>query len=58
MRQEMITTEELLSQLRQQGVEDPKQVKKAFIEGDGRISIIRYDEGGAGGQSNDPREAT
>jgi uncharacterized membrane protein YcaP (DUF421 family) len=40
MRQEMITEEELMSQLRQQGVEDVKEVKKAYIEGDGNISII------------------
>jgi uncharacterized membrane protein YcaP (DUF421 family) len=56
MRQEMITTEELLSQLRQQGIEDPAKVKKAFIEGDGRISIISYDGGEAGGQKDGPRE--
>ncbi|MXQ14812.1 DUF421 domain-containing protein [Microvirga makkahensis] len=58
MRQEMITREELLSQLRQEGIEDPVQVKKAFIEGDGRISIIRADNGDTGRQNNDPREIT
>lgn len=40
MRQEMITEEELLSQLRQQGVEKVGDVKKAYLEGDGRFSII------------------
>lgn len=44
MRQEMITTEELTSQLRQQGVEHCSEVKLAYIEGDGRISIIRKDK--------------
>ncbi len=44
MRQEMITTEELNSQLRQQGVEHCSEVKVAYIEGDGRISIIRRDK--------------
>jgi uncharacterized membrane protein YcaP (DUF421 family) len=58
MRQEMITKEELLSQLRQQGIEDPSKVKKAFIEGDGRISIIRRDNGNVGGPKDDPREVT
>lgn len=53
MRQEMITTEELTSQLRQQGVEDCTEVKQAYIEGDGRISIIRRDNEEAG-QANDP----
>jgi uncharacterized membrane protein YcaP (DUF421 family) len=43
MRQEMITAEELNSQLRQQGVEHCSEVKKAYIEGDGSISIIRND---------------
>ena len=45
MRQEMITKEELDSQLRQQGIDDCGAVKEAFIEGDGRISIIRWDNG-------------
>jgi uncharacterized membrane protein YcaP (DUF421 family) len=58
MRQEMITTEELMSQLRQQGIEDPSKVKKAYIEGDGRISIICHDGGNVGGQKDDPREFT
>ena len=40
MRQEMITEEELLAQLRQQGVEDMTGVKKCYLEGDGRISVI------------------
>jgi uncharacterized membrane protein YcaP (DUF421 family) len=48
MRQEMITTEELSSQLRQQGVEHCSEVKRAYIEGDGRISIIRRDKGETG----------
>jgi uncharacterized membrane protein YcaP (DUF421 family) len=40
----MITPEELNSQLRQQGVESCEEVKEAFIEGDGRISIIKKKE--------------
>lgn len=40
MRQEMITDEELMSQLRQQGIESVSEVKKCYLEGDGRISII------------------
>jgi len=51
MRQEMITTEELNSQLRQQGVEHCSEVKVAYIEGDGRISIIRQDNGETGQKS-------
>lgn len=44
MRQEMITPDELNSQLRQQGIESCEEVKEAFIEGDGRISIIKRQE--------------
>lgn len=40
MRRELITREELFAQLREQGVEDISQVKLAFIEGDGQISVI------------------
>ena len=43
MRQQLITKEELMSQLRQQGVELLRDVKKAYIEADGRISIITND---------------
>src|SRR6185503_15718884 len=39
MRQEMITEEELLSQIREQGVESVSQVQKCYLEGDGHISI-------------------
>jgi uncharacterized membrane protein YcaP (DUF421 family) len=41
MRQELLTEDELMSQLRQQGCEDLAQVKRAYMEGDGRISVIR-----------------
>lgn len=42
MRREMLTEEELLSQVRQQGIENISDVKKAYIEGDGNISVIPY----------------
>jgi len=41
LRQEMITIEELLGQLREQGVEKVEEVKKCYLEGDGRISVIK-----------------
>ena len=40
LHREMISEAELMSQLRQHGVEDVAQVQKAYIEGDGRISVI------------------
>jgi uncharacterized membrane protein YcaP (DUF421 family) len=45
MAQEKITTEELLSQLRQQGVSDLAEVERAYIEGDGRMSVLKRDTG-------------
>jgi uncharacterized membrane protein YcaP (DUF421 family) len=44
MRKELITEDELLSQLRQQGIEDLRNVKRAFMEGDGQISILKKDQ--------------
>lgn len=43
MQRELITEEELMSQLRQQGVELMTDVKRAYIEADGQISIITYE---------------
>jgi uncharacterized membrane protein YcaP (DUF421 family) len=42
MRQELITEQELMSKLREQGIEDLSKVKEAYMEGDGRISVITY----------------
>jgi len=50
MKQELLTPEELMSHLREHGVDDIKKVKCAFMEGDGQISVIERDkEGGAKG---------
>jgi uncharacterized membrane protein YcaP (DUF421 family) len=46
LRQEMITEEELMAQLREQGIESVAEVKKSYIEGDGHISVIRKDAKG------------
>lgn len=43
MRRELITEEELMNQVRLQGVDDLAQVKGAYMEGDGRISVIKQD---------------
>jgi len=40
MRHELTTLDELMSQLREQGVSDLKQVEAAFMEGDGHISCV------------------
>lgn len=40
LERERITEQELMSQLRQHGVETPKEVSKAYIESDGKMSVI------------------
>ncbi len=44
MQRDHITREELLSQLREQGIDKASDVKSACIEGNGHISIIKKDE--------------
>lgn len=56
MRKEMITTEELMSLLREQGVESVEEVKACRLEGDGHISVIKKDSGGEGG-GGDPKDS-
>lgn len=43
MRRELITEDELMSELRQQGVESLADVKQAYMEADGSISVIARD---------------
>lgn len=44
MHREMITEEDLLGQLRQQGVDEVKKVKSCMLESDGRISVVKLEE--------------
>jgi uncharacterized membrane protein YcaP (DUF421 family) len=41
MRRALVTEDELMSALREQGVQSPAQVKKCVLEGDGHISVIK-----------------
>lgn len=41
MRKEMITVEDIVSQMRQNGIEDISEVKAAFLERDGHFSFIK-----------------
>ena len=41
LRQERISVDELMGKLRQNGVEDVKEVKAAYMEPDGEISVIK-----------------
>jgi len=59
MKRQFITTEDLQSMLRQQGVETMDVVKKAYLEADGQISVIKYppeDTADAGGTKKKGRE--
>lgn len=44
MRRELITDEELMSQLREQGLDDVAKVKEAYIESSGHISVVPYEQ--------------
>ena len=55
MRKEMISMEELMSQLREQGVEHLSEVKRCYLEGDGHVSVIKKDSGGGGGPKSERR---
>ena len=44
MRREMVTEEELMSQLREQGIDDVSQVASCYMEGDGRFSVVTKDK--------------
>ena len=44
MRREFLTREELLAQLREEGIDDIAKVKSAYLEGDGNISVVPYDQ--------------
>ncbi len=43
MRQELVTREELASQLRKQGIDDLARVRVAYMEPDGNISVLTHD---------------
>ncbi len=43
MRRELVTREELASQLREQGIEDVRHVRVAYMEPDGGISVLTGD---------------
>ncbi len=46
LRREFVSVEELQEKLREQGIERLEEVKAAYLEGDGQISVIRMPEAG------------
>lgn len=55
LRREMLTHDELMSKLRQQSVERLEEVRWAYMEGDGQISVRRFRDGG--GRPKQPKRA-
>lgn len=53
MKSEMITYDELVSQMRQQGIEDVSDVKQACLESDGHFSFIKKEDDGE--QQSNPK---
>ena len=51
MRRELISVEELESQLRAQGIEDIHEVRLACLEPEGELSVFKRDGQGAGGHA-------
>lgn len=45
LRRELITLEELTSQMRQHGIQEVSEVRSACLEGDGTFSFLRRDAG-------------
>ena len=45
LRAELITKDDLLEQLREQGIDDVEEVKACHLESDGKLSVIRKDAG-------------
>jgi uncharacterized membrane protein YcaP (DUF421 family) len=48
LQEELMTEDELMTQLRLNGVEEVEEVKAAYLEGNGAVSVIKWngDEGG------------
>lgn len=42
LRKELLTLDDLKGQLREAGVEDIGSVRAAYLEGDGKLSVLRY----------------
>ena len=45
LRREWVTKDELLAAIREQGIDDPSDVKSACLEADGQISVIKAANG-------------
>jgi uncharacterized membrane protein YcaP (DUF421 family) len=50
MEQELMSDEELMTQLRLSGTEDVAEVRAAYIEGNGQVSVLKRDSKGDDGR--------
>jgi uncharacterized membrane protein YcaP (DUF421 family) len=57
LRSELITKADVLEQLREQGIEDVRAVKKCFLESDGKMSVIREEQTGRPAKPSEKRRA-
>jgi uncharacterized membrane protein YcaP (DUF421 family) len=53
MRREFVTDAQLMSMLREHGIDDPADVKAVFLEGSGHISVIPAEDGDNKGEEDD-----
>jgi uncharacterized membrane protein YcaP (DUF421 family) len=44
LRQEFLNVSDLMSELRKHGVDDLRQVRRAYMEGDGHITVLKEEE--------------
>ena len=56
LREELLTDEELKGQVRLHGVDDLSQVKEAYMESDGRVSVVK--KGGGEAQDSESRRVS
>jgi uncharacterized membrane protein YcaP (DUF421 family) len=52
LQRELMTEDELMTQLRLNGVEELGEVKAAYLEGNGEVSVIKSSNGDTQGKSN------
>jgi uncharacterized membrane protein YcaP (DUF421 family) len=52
MRREFITHEELMTHLRQNGVDDLAQVKRVCLDGSGEVSVVKQNQSDSGGKTS------
>ena len=53
LKSELLTVDDLLGQLREQGVADVREVKRSYIESDGHLSVITYKSNGESSKQSD-----